>query len=55
VLPDDLDLLAGTVMPLARRRGLARTGYAGTTLREHLGFVGPRSRFVGRAMEHPAT
>jgi alkanesulfonate monooxygenase SsuD/methylene tetrahydromethanopterin reductase-like flavin-dependent oxidoreductase (luciferase family) len=37
VLPDDLDLLAGEVVPALRAAGAFRPGYTGSTLREHLG------------------
>ena len=49
VLPDDLDLLVEAVVPLAQRRGLFRTDYAGTTLREHFGLKRPPSQYEGRA------
>jgi alkanesulfonate monooxygenase SsuD/methylene tetrahydromethanopterin reductase-like flavin-dependent oxidoreductase (luciferase family) len=37
VTPDGLDEFADTVVPLLQERGVFRTEYAGTTLREHLG------------------
>jgi alkanesulfonate monooxygenase SsuD/methylene tetrahydromethanopterin reductase-like flavin-dependent oxidoreductase (luciferase family) len=46
VLPDDLDGIVDSVIPLARARGLVRAAYDGATLREHLGLVRPRSRFA---------
>jgi alkanesulfonate monooxygenase SsuD/methylene tetrahydromethanopterin reductase-like flavin-dependent oxidoreductase (luciferase family) len=41
VLPDDLDLLLGEVAPALQRAGQLRQGYAGATLREHLGLARP--------------
>jgi alkanesulfonate monooxygenase SsuD/methylene tetrahydromethanopterin reductase-like flavin-dependent oxidoreductase (luciferase family) len=52
VLPDDLNLFADAVVPLARRRGLFRSEYEGKTLRDHLGFARPVSQYAGRAGEH---
>lgn len=46
VLPDDLETFVHQVVPLGRERGLFRSSYAGTTLREHLGLPRPRSRFA---------
>ncbi|HEY2551293.1 MAG TPA: NtaA/DmoA family FMN-dependent monooxygenase [Streptosporangiaceae bacterium] len=37
VLPGQLAAFADHVVPILQRAGLARTGYAGTTLREHAG------------------
>ena len=45
VLPDDVDLLVEAVIPLARTRGLVRSDYTGTTLREHLELPRPVSQF----------
>ena len=41
---DELDVFVDEVVPLLQRRGLFRTDYAGTTLREHLGLEMPRRR-----------
>lgn len=49
VLPDDVDLLVGSVIPLARQRGLFRSEYSGTTLRDHLALPRPRSQYAERA------
>lgn len=49
VLPDDVDLLVDAAIPLARARGLVRSDYAGTTLREHLGLPRPVSQFTESA------
>jgi FMN-dependent oxidoreductase (nitrilotriacetate monooxygenase family) len=37
ITPGGLDEFAGTVVPLLQERGVFRTDYKGTTLREHLG------------------
>jgi alkanesulfonate monooxygenase SsuD/methylene tetrahydromethanopterin reductase-like flavin-dependent oxidoreductase (luciferase family) len=43
--PDELDVFVDQVVPVLQRRGLFRTEYAGTTLRQHLGLKHPeRSR-----------
>ncbi|RJQ83038.1 LLM class flavin-dependent oxidoreductase [Amycolatopsis panacis] len=41
VLPSGFDDFAGQVVPELQRRGLFRTDYTGTTLREHLGLAVP--------------
>ncbi len=46
--PDSLELFVEHVVPILQRRGLHRTGYAGTTLRDHLGLTRPE------AADHPA-
>jgi alkanesulfonate monooxygenase SsuD/methylene tetrahydromethanopterin reductase-like flavin-dependent oxidoreductase (luciferase family) len=51
VLPDDLDLLVNSVVPLLQRRGVFRSEYTGKTLREHLGLARPRSQYATRAVE----
>ncbi|MGX5848751.1 LLM class flavin-dependent oxidoreductase [Mesorhizobium sp. PL10] len=40
MLPSALDGFFGRVLPELQRRGLARPGYPGTTLRSHLGLAG---------------
>jgi N-acetyl-S-(2-succino)cysteine monooxygenase len=40
-LPDSLELFVDHVVPILQRRGLHRTEYTGTTLRDHLGLVRP--------------
>ncbi len=40
-----LDVFSAEVIPLLQRRGLFRTDYAGTTLREHYGLAWPSSVF----------
>ncbi|MFZ4285812.1 LLM class flavin-dependent oxidoreductase [Variovorax sp. HJSM1_2] len=43
-LPDGLQDFVDGVLPILRRRGLFRTEYEGTTLREHLGLPRPPGR-----------
>lgn len=45
ILPAMLDVFAAEVIPLLQRRGLFRTAYEGTTLREHYGLDWPASVF----------
>jgi len=45
LLPAQLDVFAAEVIPLLQRRGLFRTEYTGTTLREHYGLPWPASVF----------
>ncbi|HEX5455326.1 MAG TPA: LLM class flavin-dependent oxidoreductase [Stellaceae bacterium] len=49
LLPGMLDAFAGEVVPLLQRRGLFRTDYAGTTLRDHYGLKQPPSAFDAAA------
>ena len=44
-LPAGLDDVVDLVVPELQRRGLFRTEYAGTTLRDHLGLARPANRF----------
>ncbi|MEC3976520.1 LLM class flavin-dependent oxidoreductase [Amycolatopsis sp. H20-H5] len=46
VLPDDLELLTGEVVPALRATGHFRDGYTGETLREHLGLGAAANSFV---------
>jgi len=58
LLPAMLDVFSAEVIPLLQRRGLFRTAYEGTTLREHYGLTRPDAAFVGAASEkdrHAAT
>jgi hypothetical protein len=48
VLPLDLDLFVEMVIPELQNRGLFRTEYEGTTLRENLGLTRPQSRYAQR-------
>ena len=43
-LPDSLELFVDHVVPILQRRGLHRTEYGGTTLRDHLGLDRPENR-----------
>jgi hypothetical protein len=45
LLPVQLDVFSAEVIPLLQRRGLFRTEYTGTTLREHYGLPWPASVF----------
>ena len=45
LLPVQLDVFSDEVIPLLQRRGLFRTAYAGTTLRDHYGLPWPPSVF----------
>jgi FMN-dependent oxidoreductase (nitrilotriacetate monooxygenase family) len=44
-LPDGLAMFVEHVLPVLRQRGLFRTEYTGTTLREHFGLPRPRNRY----------
>ncbi|MGP3970643.1 LLM class flavin-dependent oxidoreductase [Streptomyces sp. 6N223] len=48
-LTGGFDLFADHVVPILRRRGLFRTEYTGTTLREHYGLPRPPSRYAREA------
>ena len=55
VLPAMLDVFSTEVIPLLQRRGLFRTAYEGTTLREHYGLPWPDTAFgPGQAEPNPA-
>jgi FMN-dependent oxidoreductase (nitrilotriacetate monooxygenase family) len=45
LLPVMLDVFVAEVIPLLQKRGLFRTAYEGTTLREHFGLARPENRF----------
>jgi alkanesulfonate monooxygenase SsuD/methylene tetrahydromethanopterin reductase-like flavin-dependent oxidoreductase (luciferase family) len=47
-LPDDLERITRSLVPELRRRGVFRTEYAETTLRERLGLPRPASRYEVR-------
>ena len=49
LLPTGLDDFVRLVVPELQRRGLYRTRYTGTTLREHLGLPRPANRFTAAA------
>lgn len=48
ILPTGLTDFVDQVVPILQKRGLFRTDYAGTTLRENLGLERPINRFVAR-------
>ncbi|TWP52082.1 LLM class flavin-dependent oxidoreductase [Lentzea tibetensis] len=45
VLPSGLEVFAAEVLPILRQRGLFRTEYTGSTLREHYGLPRPANQF----------
>ena len=49
LLPTGLTDFVEQVVPILQKRGLYRTEYEGTTLRENLGLERPVNRFVARA------
>ena len=51
VLPSSLEAFVEHVVPILQRRGLFRTEYEGTTLRDHYGLARPPSRNEKRAPE----
>ncbi|MDQ0707768.1 FMN-dependent oxidoreductase (nitrilotriacetate monooxygenase family) [Arthrobacter woluwensis] len=48
VLPSGLDVFTRDVVPILQERGLFRTEYTGTTLREHYGLPRPANLFAAR-------
>ncbi|MCP2292507.1 LLM class flavin-dependent oxidoreductase [Nocardia amikacinitolerans] len=46
--PGGLEVFTSTVVPILQERGLFRTEYTGTTLRDHFGLARPESRFARR-------
>ncbi len=46
VLPAILEVFIAEVIPILQQRGLFRTAYEGTTLRDHYGLVQPASQFA---------
>jgi alkanesulfonate monooxygenase SsuD/methylene tetrahydromethanopterin reductase-like flavin-dependent oxidoreductase (luciferase family) len=51
LLPSMLDAFSAEVIPLLQQRGLFRTTYDGTTLREHYGLPWPNSSLHQAALE----
>ncbi|WP_327281476.1 MULTISPECIES: NtaA/DmoA family FMN-dependent monooxygenase [unclassified Streptomyces] len=49
ITPGGLDAFADTVVPLLQERGVFRSEYEGTTLRDHLGLAAPRAASGRRA------
>lgn len=50
VLPSGLEQFTAHVLPILRERGLFRTEYTGTTLREHYGLDRPANRYATAAV-----
>ncbi|WP_431957962.1 LLM class flavin-dependent oxidoreductase [Nocardia lijiangensis] len=46
--PGGLEVFTSTVVPILQERGLFRTEYTGTTLRDHFGLARPESQFARR-------
>lgn len=46
--PGGLEVFARTVVPILQERGIFRTEYTGTTLRDHFGLTRPESRYARR-------
>jgi len=46
-VPEGLDDVVDLLVPELTRRGIFRTAYTGTTLRDHLGLPRPKNRFFG--------
>ncbi|WP_392533460.1 LLM class flavin-dependent oxidoreductase [Nostoc sp. C117] len=51
ILPTGLDEFVNLVVPILQKRGLFRTEYEGSTLRENLGLRRPDNRFVAKQLE----
>ena len=51
LLPAMLDVFSAEVIPILQQRGLFRTAYAGSTLREHYGLDRPASAFQQPALQ----
>jgi hypothetical protein len=49
VMPVGLCNVVELLVPELQRRGLFRTEYAGTTLREHMGLIKPENRYFSGA------
>jgi hypothetical protein len=47
--PQLLDAFTGKVVPILQERGLFRTDYTGSTLREHYGLPRPESQYAAAA------
>ena len=52
--PNSLDEFVELVVPELQRRGLYRTAYEGTTLRDNLGLPRPASRYASEAAKPQA-
>lgn len=51
ILPTGLDEFVNLVVPVLQKRGLFRTEYEGSTLRENLGLRRPANRFAVQQQE----
>jgi FMN-dependent oxidoreductase (nitrilotriacetate monooxygenase family) len=51
VLPGQLDAFVDQVVPILQKQGIARTGYVGTTLRDHVGLPRPAALSAGHAAQ----
>ncbi len=47
VLPSGLETFVDQVVPILQERGLFRTEYTGSTLREHYGLERPANQYAG--------
>jgi len=54
ILPTGLTDFVDQVVPLLQRRGLFRTEYEGTTLRDNLGLARPVNRFAAQRQARAA-
>jgi FMN-dependent oxidoreductase (nitrilotriacetate monooxygenase family) len=53
-LPGGIDVFIQEVVPILRARGLFRTEYTGSTLRDHLGLARPASQYAPRPAKETA-
>lgn len=53
-LPSGLEAFTEQVVPILQQRGLFRTEYAGSTLRDHLGLAEPENRYTAARREAEA-
>ncbi len=51
ILPTGLDEFVNQVVPVLQKRGLFRTEYEGSTLRENLGLRRPVNRFAAKQVD----
>ncbi|WP_182378129.1 LLM class flavin-dependent oxidoreductase [Nocardioides sp. WS12] len=55
VLPSGLEVFVAEVVPILQERGLFRTDYTGTTLREHYGLPRPSNQFLTAGIAEAAS
>ena len=53
--PGGLEDFVDGVVPILQKRGLFRTEYSGTTLRDHLGLALPENQFALASSGRPAS